>query len=119
MRQVRFDVKFDEPRALRSWGTLAAFLLAVAAAALTPLLDRSGDAAVAANENFPGWPSHYEGRALTEMALTPREAAFVRGFPGRSAASPTVGAKSSSAGLARRRDACIPWPTAFAAVATA
>jgi hypothetical protein len=61
---------------------LAAFLLAVAAAA-APLFDRGGDAALAAGKNFPGWPAQYDGRALTELPLTQREAAFVRDFPGR------------------------------------
>jgi hypothetical protein len=61
----------------------AAFLLAVVAAAVTPLLARGGDAAVAASDNFPGWPATYEGRALQELPLTAREAAFVRDFPGR------------------------------------
>jgi hypothetical protein len=60
-----------------------AFLLAAIAAALVPLLDRGNDAAMAGNRSFPGWPTHYEGRELTEMALTRRELAFVRDFPGR------------------------------------
>jgi hypothetical protein len=67
---------------LRVPAALAAFLISVLAAALVPLFAR-GDKAIAATENFPGWPTTYESRELTELPLTPREAAFVRDFPGR------------------------------------
>jgi len=62
-----------------------ALLLAAVAAAFAPLLERSkaSAAAVAADAPFPGWPTHYEGRALVALPLTPRETAFVRDFPGR------------------------------------
>ena len=73
-------MSLDRPRAKAA---LAAFLMAVIAAALAPLFGRAGDSAVAANANFPGWPITYEGRALTELPLTAREAAFVQDFPGR------------------------------------
>jgi hypothetical protein len=63
--------------------TLAVFLAAALAAAVAPLYARSGDAAITASGNFPGWPTTYEGRALEELPLTPREAAFVQDFPGR------------------------------------
>ena len=62
---------------------IAAVLVAATAAALAPLIARSGGAASAADGNFPGWPTHYEDRALTELPLTQRELAFVRDFPGR------------------------------------
>lgn len=63
---------------------MAVLLVAATVAALAPLITRSGGAAaVVADGNFPGWPAHYEGRALTELPLTPRELAFVRDFPGR------------------------------------
>jgi hypothetical protein len=62
---------------------IAAVLITAAAAALAPLFARPGDAAAAAERNFPGWPTHYEGRALAELPLTQREVAFVRDFPGR------------------------------------
>jgi hypothetical protein len=68
---------------LGAWGPLAAFLLAAIVAALVPIFDRAGDAAVAASGDFPGWPTSYEGSALKELALTQREVAFVRDFPGR------------------------------------
>ena len=68
---------------LRARATLAVFLAAALVAAMSPLLARGGDAASAANTNFPGWPATYEDRALTQLPLTSREAAFVRDFPGR------------------------------------
>lgn len=68
---------------LRSWSTIASFLLAALAAAVSPLLDKADGMAKTAGDSFPGWPTHYEGHALTELALTEREAAFTRDFPGR------------------------------------
>jgi hypothetical protein len=62
---------------------IAAVLIAAAAAALAPLLARRGNAGAIVDRNFPGWPTHYEGRALAELPLTQREVAFVRDFPGR------------------------------------
>jgi hypothetical protein len=70
-------------RGVKSWSAIAAVLMAAIAAALAPLLAMPDVTAMAAHENFPGWPTQYEGRALTEMALTQREAAFVQDFPGR------------------------------------
>jgi hypothetical protein len=70
-------------RAVRSRGAVAAVLLAAAAAALAPLLAAPRAATMAAQDGFPGWPTHHEGRALRELPLTPREAAFVQDFPGR------------------------------------
>ena len=32
---------------------------------------------------FPGWPSDYEGKLLTQLELTNREEFFVKGFPGK------------------------------------
>jgi hypothetical protein len=60
---------------------IAALLLAGAAAALAPLVERSNGATAGAP--FPGWPAEYQGRALVELPITPREAAFVQDFPGR------------------------------------
>ena len=62
---------------------LAAFAVAAIAAAFAPLPARDSETAGAAADNFPGWPASYEGRALTELALTQRETGFVRDFPGR------------------------------------
>jgi hypothetical protein len=61
----------------------AVFWLAATAAALAPLLHHGNDAALAAARDFPGWPARYEGHALTQLPLTPREDAFLRDFPGR------------------------------------
>ena len=62
---------------------LAAVLVAALAAGLAPVVgdmrDRSADDGAA----FPGWPGRYEGRDLTELPLTQREAAFVKDFPGK------------------------------------
>jgi hypothetical protein len=66
---------------VRRWGAITAFVLAAISAALAPLFARTSDTVFA--KDFPGWPTHYEGRALTELPLTQREVAFVRDFPGR------------------------------------
>jgi hypothetical protein len=68
-------------RHLRSSLAIAAFLFAVAAAALAPFIDRKQ--ALAADAPFPGWPTSYEGRPLVALPMTPREDAFLRDFPGR------------------------------------
>jgi hypothetical protein len=65
------------------FGRIAVFLLAVLTAALAPILAGTREPTLAGGENFPGWPVRYEDRDLTAMALTPRETAFVRDFPGR------------------------------------
>jgi hypothetical protein len=68
-------------RSLKTRAQVTALLLAAAAAALAPLIERGNGAAAGAP--FPGWPTEYEGRPLSELSLTPREAAFVQDFPGR------------------------------------
>jgi hypothetical protein len=68
-------------RLLKARGEIAVLLLAAAAAALAPLMTRSTGAVASAP--FPGWPAQYEGHALTELPLTPREAAFTQDFPGK------------------------------------
>lgn len=68
---------------LRSRGAIAALLLAATAAVAAPLLGKANDMASTAGGDFGGWPTHYEGRLLTELALTQREVDFVRDFPGR------------------------------------
>ena len=57
-------------------------LLAACLAAVAPLIARQWTAA-ATPDDFPGWPTHHEGRALVQLALAPREDAFARDFPGR------------------------------------
>jgi exosortase/archaeosortase family protein len=61
---------------------VAAFALAALAAALAPLWPGRNQTA-ATDVRFTGWPVTYEGRALTQMPLTPRELAFARDFPGQ------------------------------------
>jgi hypothetical protein len=68
-------------RLLKARVEIAALLLAAAAAALAPFVTRSGGAVASAP--FPVWSTHYEGRTLVELPLTPREAAFMQDFPGR------------------------------------
>jgi hypothetical protein len=68
-------------RRLNARGEIAVLLLAAAAAALAPFAVRSSSAVASAP--FPGWPTQYQGRALTELPLTPREAGFTQDFPGR------------------------------------
>src|SRR5262245_28444559 len=70
-------------RIMRSRFAIMAVPAAAALAALAPLLARPSASAVAEAGHFPGWPTHYEGRVLTELPLTQRELAFVRDFPGR------------------------------------
>jgi hypothetical protein len=67
---------------LKSLGPKLAFLLSAVAAAIVPLMDKAGGSA-STGTRFGGWPTHYEGLALTELPLTQREVAFTRDFPGR------------------------------------
>jgi hypothetical protein len=64
---------------MRSLVANASLVLAACVAAIVPLL---GESSSTAGSGFAGWPTHYEGRVLTELALTKREAAFVGDFPG-------------------------------------
>jgi len=66
---------------LRSRCEMAGLLLAVTVAALAPMWDQAGTGA-AVGASFPGWPLDYDGRPLTQMPLTGREAAFAQNFPG-------------------------------------
>jgi hypothetical protein len=61
------------------------FVIACVLAAIVPLAP-SLQAAKHADRGFPGWPTHFEGRALTRIGLSEREQAFAKGFPGRMAA---------------------------------
>jgi hypothetical protein len=65
---------------MKSLGMLS-FALACAIAALAPLAPSAPKAAVA--EGFPGWPSSFEGAALTQLPLSPVELRFQENFPGR------------------------------------
>jgi hypothetical protein len=61
----------------------AALVIAALAAGLAPVAGHVRDRTAAAAADFPGWPRQYEGRDLTELPLTQREAAFVQDFPGK------------------------------------
>ena len=63
-----------------------ALVLAALLAALAPVLGNPlgrSHGRDMASDAFPGWPTHFESRTLQPLPLTPREALFVRGFPGR------------------------------------
>lgn len=57
-------------------------LVAAAFASFAPLT-RDDRAAFTQASSFPGWPESYEGRPLTALPLSERDAAFARDFPGR------------------------------------
>jgi hypothetical protein len=57
-------------------------ILAVVAGALAPLSDAARSSAHRA-QDFPGWPTQIDGRRVTELPLTAREARFAKDFPGR------------------------------------
>jgi len=65
-----------------SSSVVASFWLAAIAAAAAPLVSGSQGFAIS-KRSFTGWPGQYEGREIREMALTRRELAFARNFPGR------------------------------------
>ncbi len=58
------------------------FALLCVGAALAPLASDASKPAPA-TASFPGWPSSFEGRALTPLPLTPIEVRFQQNFPGR------------------------------------
>jgi hypothetical protein len=68
---------------LTSRSSMALFLVVAFGAAIAPLLQRGRTSESQAGSSFPGWPTHYAGRTLTELPLSSREAGFVQDFPGR------------------------------------
>lgn len=52
-------------------------------ASLVPLLP--AQSRVHDTSDFPGWPEHFEGRALKQLPLSEREKGFYASFPGRTA----------------------------------
>lgn len=66
---------------MKSLATLS-FVLLCGAAGIAPLTIGTGAPTSKAHQ-FPGWPSHFEGRALTPLPLTPIEERFQQNFPGR------------------------------------
>ena len=79
---MRIDISRHASRLSPVALALAALLAALAPVLSLPL-SRTFTRDAVASDAFPGWPTHFEGRALTPLPLTPREAVFVRGFPGR------------------------------------
>lgn len=67
-------------------GGLWAFAVLVVLGALRPFCVNPAGPSPVVVADFPGWPSNFEGRALTELTPGPREARFAAGFPGRMAA---------------------------------
>ena len=63
--------------------TRVLFAIALLAAALSPLLASHVTAEAKLSVGFPGWPKTFEGRTMTELPLSNREAAFADEFPGR------------------------------------
>lgn len=57
------------------------FLVSCATAAFAPLW--TGQPAPERAVDFPGWPTHYEGRPLSPTAMTDRDRGFAIRFPGR------------------------------------
>ena len=53
-----------------------------ALAAIVPLLPQSPPAP-AVDDDFPGWPTTFEGRPIRSIPLSPREATFAAGLPGQ------------------------------------
>ena len=62
--------------------TLFGFAAACIAAALAPLWAGSGEIPASADA-FPGWPTSFENRTLTQLPLSPLEEQFQKNFPGR------------------------------------
>jgi hypothetical protein len=58
------------------------FIIGISLAAVAPLYSAQRGRP-ATEGQFPGWPTHFEGRALTTLPLSERELRFGRGFPGR------------------------------------
>lgn len=61
----------------------AAFAVACCTAMIMPLLGQPIDVAVSNDNTFSGWPARFEGRKLNEVPLSPLNARFANGFPGR------------------------------------
>lgn len=62
----------------------AFYIVACLLAALVPWLPlKSKPRAAETSVAFPGWPTHFEGRALTALPLSERELRFSGDFPGR------------------------------------
>lgn len=71
-------------RDLTAHSSTAAFIAAAALATLTPFATGARPAANATLvDQFPGWPTSFEGLPLTSLPMTEKEQLFGRDFPGR------------------------------------
>ena len=70
-------------RGIKTWVGIASLLLAAIVAAAAPIVRHGEPGGIKGDDGFPGWPAAHENRALQELPLGDREAAFARGFPGR------------------------------------
>ncbi|MBX7247325.1 MAG: hypothetical protein K1X53_17660 [Candidatus Sumerlaeaceae bacterium] len=57
---------------------LCACVVAALAGFVPPITPRATN-----NSDFPGWPKTFEGRALKEVPMTPRESRFYKDFDGQ------------------------------------
>jgi len=69
---------------MRTRWPLALFVVVAGFAGIAPsVLDGPAGEAAAGGTAFQGWPARYEGRVLTPLTISDREAAFARDFPGK------------------------------------
>lgn len=61
---------------------MPALLITCLCALGAPLIANVGSRAFDGTRDAPRWPSHFQGRMLSELPLTARERAFLRDFPG-------------------------------------
>lgn len=69
-------------RDVRRAAVPCALVVACICAALAPALSPHERGSGAVQRIDPHWPSHFQGRMLTELPLSARESAFLAGFPG-------------------------------------
>ncbi len=86
VRDLSLDNPSTDPKAHAAEAQVAyaprtAFALACLIVALLPLIPRNTPSPIAIG--FSGWPTEFEGRALTALPLTERELRFAEGFPGK------------------------------------
>ena len=68
---------------MKGFGKYFVLSVVVIFAASAPYIFRGAMAEHMDVSDFPGWPQVYEGKTLTELALTDKEQGFAKGFPGK------------------------------------
>lgn len=58
-------------------------ILSAVLAVLAPLVFSTASPNLETTSQFPGWPTEYEGKPLTQLDLTEKEEIFVKDFPGK------------------------------------